>query len=137
MNNVDDLVEKFNNLSIQQRRAFLNRINENDREVITTAQEIATGTNSTTTRIPERNHPNQIQSNSARRTDIEKTYISANGIEIEVGDEVVILNSRKTGKEGDQGTVVKINKKYVAVKLRKNKSVTQRAGKNLVVITST
>ena len=63
-----------------------------------------------------------------------RRYVTADGIKLEIGDKVQILNNRKTGRIGDTARITKFNKKFVALELEKNKSCTQRDSKNIIFI---
>ena len=110
MENEDKLIEKFRNLNIQQQRIILNLVDE------------FAETPSNDTNVIERTR-------ESKRKPIATQFRSVDGTEINIGDTVKILNDRKTGKTGDTGTVLKFNKKFVAIRLHKNRSFTQRAGK--------
>ena len=112
-NNVNELINKFNNLDISKQRIILDLVNN-----------LST----------EENQP-RSKRQTARTDRIENINFRSNtGIPLAISDRVRILNSRKTGKSGDTAIVVKFNKLYVAVKLEKNGSVTQRSSKNLQLI---
>ena len=76
---------------------------------------------------------NKEHTNAHRRINrsANHNFISSNGIPLAIGDRVKLLSTRKTGKKGDTAEIIKFNKLYVAVKLEKNRSVTQRASKYL------
>ena len=61
-------------------------------------------------------------------------YVTSDGIRLEIGDRVRILNNRKTGKIGDTARVTKFNKKFVALELERNKSHTQRDPKYIAFV---
>ena len=109
-NSVDELVQKFNNLDLHKQQIVLDLVDNLQIEKQDDSSHYKT------------TPVNRIENNRFR---------SQNGVSLSIGDRVRILNSRKTGKSGDTAIVVKFNKVYVAVKLEKNNSVTQRASKNL------
>ena len=113
MNEAEELLQQFQNLSITQRQLVkdivqeLSNNNENNDEAYTDIQERVQ------TRIPR------------------EDFVSADGTPLAIGDKVQILSTRKTGRYGDTATVIKFNKKYVAVELDRNRSITQRDSKYL------
>ena len=109
MSDTESFIEKFQNLNITQKRLVTDLI-----------EEITSNNQQENTPI----QPNQLRV-------INPKFVSFNGIQLAIGDKVRILNNRKSGKHGDIGTVNKFNKIYVAIKLSKNRSITQRASKHL------
>ena len=110
MDKLDDVIESLKQLRVDQQHLVSNLIEE-------------LSTNNQTRYISANN--NRIPNSS---------FISNNNIPLSIGDTVRVLNSRKTGKEGDNATILKFNKLYVAIRLTKNGSITQRASKNLEYI---
>ena len=117
MSDIEELVKKIESLNLQQRRTISDLI-----EAITSSD--TPGPPSSTSAITPRTH-NRI---------VNQRFTSANGFHLAIGDKVVILNNRKTGKVGDTAVILKFNKKFVALSLEKNHSYTQRAAKNLELI---
>ena len=107
MSNTESFIEKFQNLSISQKKLVTSLI-----------EEIATNNQQDTVDTNAHKEPNP-------------RFISSNGIELAKGDRVRVLTSRKSGNQGDIATVQKFNKLYVAIKLIKNRTITQRASKHL------
>lgn len=117
MSDVEELIRKIQALNIQQRRTVSDLI-----ETITSNE----------THIPVSSPSVLVSRRSDRITN--NRFISSKGHPLAIGDKVRILNNRKTGKSGDTATVLKFNKKYVALSLDKNRSYTQRDAKNLDLI---
>lgn len=107
MSSDDELIELFQRLNIEQRQLI--------RDVI---EEII-NTETTEVRTTQRDRITNPQ------------FVSSDGTELAIGDRVQILSTRKTGRYGDFATIVKFNKKYVAIILEKNQSQTQRDSKYL------
>lgn len=107
MSDIEELVKKIESLNLQQRRTVSDLI-----ESIIANE------------APPRS-PTRITN---------PLFTSANGFHLAIGDRVVILNNRKTGKAGDTAVVLKFNKKYVALSLEKNQSHTLRDAKYLDLI---
>ena len=107
MDDIEDLVKKIRNLSIQQQELVTNLINKISAGNLDTSQ-------------PSRHCNNNFR--------------SSNGTALAIGDRVRILKNRKTGKYGDTAVIVKFNRTRVAIELEKNKSNTQRASKYLELL---
>ena len=105
----DDLIERIKALNINQKELVSKLIDEITSDTVKTAPIL-------TNQIVNHNLPTK------------------EGTPLAIGDRVRILNNRKTGKNGDIATIVKFNKIYVAIKLDKNRSHTQRSSKNLELI---
>jgi len=75
-------------------------------------------------------------SNKSKDTESRKDsrFISFNQVPLEVNDRVKLLNTRRVGYTGDIGQVVKLNKKYVSVKLERNGKTALRSSINLYYI---
>ena len=117
MSDIDNLIQKIHTLNIQQRKTVS--------EVI----EAITSCESTTV------EPKVIPTISTKpKRVVNDLFISSNGAALAVGDKVIILNNRKTGKKGDTAVITKFNKKFVALILTRNQSYTQRDAKNLELI---
>lgn len=111
MSGIDDFIQKFNNLNISQQRLVSDLVEE----------------------ITTKNEEQNVVPTSVNRRPNHK-FISSNNIPLAIGDRVRVLNSRKTGKHGDTAIVKKFNKLYVAIELDSNGSITQRAAKNLELV---
>ena len=116
MPHVDDIIEKFQRLNLEQKHLVEQLIDEISHNPDTLQH----------TPVTTRHTSEERRGNSS--------FISANGIALAPGDKVRIITSRKTGKSGDIATITKFNKKFVAVKLDRNGSDTQRASKYLEFI---
>jgi len=117
MDETEDLVRQFEGLNIEQRQLV--------RDLI---REITANNNNTETNTDHRNQDEQ------RDRFPNNKFISSDGTALSVGDKVQILTTRKTGRYGDTATVIKFNRKYVAVKLDRNNSITQRDCKYLLYL---
>ena len=111
MRDISSIIEKFNNLNIEQQQLVSNIIEE-----IT---------------VSNQNHTNVT--NTPRTAN--HGFISNNNISLSIGDKVKLRTSGKTGKRGNTARVHKFNKLYVAIKLENNGSITQRAARKLEYIT--
>ena len=107
MSDTQDIIERFQDLNINQQLQVANLISS-----FTTNNQ----RNSSEERVPN------------------SRFVSSNNVPLAIGDTVRILNNRKTGKQGDLAIVDKFNKLYVAIKLKKNNSIAQRAPKYLEYI---
>ena len=114
MSKIDEITNKLQQLNIEQQDLVIQLINE-----------ISDNTAST-------HNSQSIQSRSTAV--VEGIYVSSNGIKVTIGDKVRILTTTKTGRRGDTATILHLNKKYVAIKLDKNGSHTQRQASNLFLI---
>ena len=117
MNEAEELIQQFRNLNINQQQLIRDIVQE-----LTSANE---DTDVNNTNQQDRDH-------TPRNTRIPRNdFVSSDGTPLAIGDKVQILSTRKTGRHGDTATVVKFNKKYVAVELDRNNSLTQRDSKYL------
>ena len=118
MDQTEELIKKLQNLSIEQQQLVNELIDELSNKSKNKSPPKVSSINS-----------NLAISKSALRT-------SSNGVLLKIGDKVRILNNRKTGKVGDLATVLKFNKKYIALQLDRNGSHTQRDPKHLEFVVS-
>ena len=119
MKNIDEIISKLQQLDIHQQELVEHLIEELGSTQSRQAQTVPNNTiNTPQQRIPNRH------------------FISSNGVYLSIGDKVRILTNTKTGKNGDTATIVKFNKKYIAIRLDRNGSNTQRAASNLEYIPS-
>ena len=113
MSEIDELIAKTRKLSIHQRQLVLNLIDE-----LTTKQD-----------------QGRINNRERNTTDRESNrFTCSKGRSLKIGDRVLILNNRKTGKRGDTARITKFNKTLVALVLDKNGSYTQRDRNNIEYI---
>ena len=111
MSDTEDLIRKIQKLSIHQKQIVINLV-----EDLSTKE-------------------NQFQSTERVTTSQDKSKppsnTTSNGVKLSTGDKVCILNNRKTGKAGDIVTIIKFNKKYIALQLDRHGSYTHRDHKYL------
>jgi len=117
MNEAEDLIQQFRNLNINQKQLIRDIVQE-----LTSANE-----NNNEDSINQQENNNTRRNVRIPRDD----FISSDGTPLAIGDKVQILSTRKTGRYGDTATIVKFNKKYVAIELDRNNSITQRDSKYL------
>ena len=116
MNEINSIIDKFEKLNIRQQQIVSDLIEElNNQQETDTDQQ-----------IPIR------RGNTDRREN--HNFISSNGQPLAIGDRVQLLTTRKTGRRGELARVTKFNKLYVAIRLERNDSITQRASKYLKFI---
>ena len=121
MSETEDLIEQFQNLNIEQKQLIKDLIQE-----LTITNNNNNTTNQQNTNSNHRNRRNRIPNSN---------FISSDRTTLAIGDRVQVLSTRKTGSYGgDIATVVKFNKKYVAIQLVKNDSRTQRDSKYLLFL---
>ena len=117
MDETEDLVRQFEGLNIEQQQLVRDLI----REITSNNNNIETNTD----------HRNQQERPNRTPND---RFISSDGTALAIGDKVQILTTRKTGRYGDTATIIKFNRKYVAVQLDRNNSITQRDSKYLIYL---
>ena len=118
MDNINEVIDKLQNLKLDQQQLVVKLINE------------ISATNTDTKASASRNTSDCIRNERERNPNFKST----NGVSLAIGDRVRVLSNRKTGKQGDLAKVIKFNRIYVAIELERNQSRTQRASKYLEYI---
>ena len=117
MSNINDLVTKLQRLNLEQQHLVENIIDE-----LNSSHNI------------DQQDRNNTATATQKHRESNNEFISSNRNTLAIGDTVKILNTRKTAKQGDIAKILKFNKKYVAVQLKRNKSHTQRLAKYLELV---
>ena len=107
---IEELIDRINRLTVSQQQHIVNIIDQAE-------QSITQDHHDRNTVATETTHHNTTPSRTSSSS-VEKPFI--------VGERVRILNSRQTGKKGDIAEIVKVNKRYLTLRLEKNKSQTCR-----------
>ena len=111
MSNIDALLDKFRNLNTSKQQVIEDLINE-----------LSVASNDTP----------QSSTKAPSYYDVKST----NSTKLSIGDRVRILSNAKTGKIGDIVTITKLNQRYIALRLERNGSYTQRIASNVEFIES-
>lgn len=123
----DDLINKIASLSINQREAIINIITE------LTNTSVPSDKKSSQPKRKARAHTTARQ---ISRGSADTRFLDASNNPLKIGDRVEILTTRLTGRKGDTATVIKFNHQSVTIELSSNGSRTNRAARNLKVISN-
>ena len=124
MSDIEQLVNKIQNLDIHKRQLVSNIVNE-----------LSTTSRSSSSAPPPRS--SLVAPNIGVRTHPRKpihNYVSQDGVPLAIGDRVEIQTTRKVGSEGDIAEINQFNRKYIAVTILHSGKSTQRASKYLKYI---
>lgn len=135
-NEEEDIIARLQNLTIHQRRIIREIIEELEGNTPPSAERETQDQQGTAAPIREARDstlgPNSGIRRLARQPNF--AFISSDGTALALGDRVRILTTRRTGRAGDIAVITQFNRSYVAIKLLRNDSPTQRASFNLVFI---